>query len=265
MISLRKKKILLSRYNRSYVQLYRRYGRLIIMLVIVIIILALSSLFSLYRHQEKFLIQKVLYPVWSTRLYDDMDFYSSITSRYKGTYYIDTKWFNNDDIVKSLTIQYPFIQDVRIKSFYDNKIVVEPLFKNPLLIAYHNGKDYAIYSTTILSLYSGNTLSVAAPRFYLPVYLSGSIYLSWLFYAQTPEQLRQDVLTLYTLPFSGKVTYMPGWEKYVYRTDTRYIYFNAKKPLSWQIQQLYDLYQYYKPFSSLQRIDIGSSDFPIVK
>ena len=75
----------------------------------------------MYRHQSRYLIEKVLYTNTSIDVYDDIDMYSAIANLYKKSYYLDITLFQHENIVKELKQEYPFISDIVIKSFLENK------------------------------------------------------------------------------------------------------------------------------------------------
>ena len=258
------------RRYRTRIKLYYHYFFLLIISWIALFLIVFLASLNLYRNQDKFLIRKVLYTTSNLRQYDDPDLYDFVSKRYLSGSYFDHKRFNPQYSTKIEKLKPSYfdvvVDTIVVKSFLKNTLVLDMKFVSPLLLVSYSGKYTALYPpNNIVPLYSWNTLGQNIPRFLFPQYLSGIGNLSWLLYVKTLEWLYEDVMSIYRLPLSGMVTYLPGGEKYIYRTDNRHIYFNAKKPLSWQIQQLYELIQHYPNFSSLVRIDIGSTEYPIVK
>lgn len=262
----KKKKIFSLYYNRWYRLLYRNYLRLFIILFFLFCVIWFVVAFQYYRHQERFLIKKIAYVSSSLSVYPiDVDTWA-IIPMYHNKYYSDIQLFRQqDNIVDALQQQYPFIENVIIKSFNNNRIVLEPIFKEPPLVLLQVDKRFALYPHYILPLSTGDLLGKKSTLLHLPQYLSGAVSLSGFLYTQDVIELAHTVKRIYDINLSGSVTYMPGGEKFVYWTDRLHIYFNAKKWLSWQLEQLDILRERYPEFQKLIKIDIGSSDFPIVR
>lgn len=262
----KKKKIFSLYYNRWYRLLYRNYLRLFVILFFLFCVIWFVVAFQYYRHQERFLIKKIAYVSSSLSVYPiDVDTWA-IIPMYHNKYYSDIQLFRQqDNIVDTLQQQYPFIENVIIKSFNNNRIVLEPIFKEPPLVLLQVDKRFALYPHYILPLSTGDLLGRNSTLLHLPQYLSGAVSLSGFLYTQDVIELAHTVKRIYDINLSGSVTYMPGGEKFVYWTDRLHIYFNAKKWLSWQLEQLDILRERYPEFQKLIKIDIGSSDFPIVR
>jgi hypothetical protein len=229
------------------------------------LIIVWSAIIPRYFHQDNYIIKNILYTTSSLSIYDDPSTYTTISWLYKQKSITSVKRFNKKSIEEEVITKFPYISSVAIKKFLNNKLTLDIQFIQPSAVAILSNKRFALYENSPLLLYSGNTLGQKSPSFYLPSYLSGTQFLSGMLYSQSLDKITKDITLLSQLSLSGSITYVPGWEKYIYRTETRHIYFNAKKSLTDQIDNLQNLIQTYPKFSTLTRIDLGSNDLITVR
>lgn len=216
-------------------------------------------------YNDTYYIQDVLFTKQSLSLYNDVNLYADIAELYSGNYYHTLHRWKRNSMLDTIQSHYSFIDTIVLQEFTANTLLLDIKFRVPLVRLRHNNSLYAVYDEEILPLFSWERLADNTPLILLPLYLSGTAEsLSWILYQLNPHKLLSDYLLLQTAPVQWSLTYVPWWEKYIFRNDRLRVYFNAKKEISWQLLQLLLLYKYYPDFDRIRQIDIGSIANPII-
>lgn len=212
-------------------------------------------------------IDRITYTKNSLLSYNDSMFYNDISLLYLCRSYSDVKIFwDNVEYVKVIKEKYPFVDTVQIKGFANNTLWLEITFVKPIMRFLYKDTLYGAYSDDLIKLRAEDSIWFGLPLILLPWYLqNSSASVSGLLYNLDMNKMLYDVLLLKSIPLSWTITYIPGWDKYIYSNDSLRVYFNAKKNILSQIVVLSTLMTQYRGFDKLQQIDVGSLDTPIIK
>jgi hypothetical protein len=195
--------------------------------------------------------------------------YNFISLWYICRYYFDVTLFGNANWYESkVKEEYPFIDTITIKGFNNNKLILDIKFKKPVLRFLYKNELYWAYNShsRLILLGKKDELWYNIPLILLPIYLNDSSQsIEWLLYNIDIDKMLYDFIMLKTIALSWSITYIPWWDKYIFRNDDIRIYFNGKKNINQQLLILSTLMTQYKWFHQLKQIDIGSLDNPIVK
>ncbi len=239
----------------------------IILWVCVVLFILWNNIYNKL-YSADYLVNKVHYTKDSLQLYNDPWMYSFISLSYLCRYYFDITLFGNEDWYESqIKEQYPFIDTITIQGFNNNTLVLDIKFKKPTLRFLYKDESYWAYNDhNLILLGRKDELWYGVPLILLPIYLNDSSEsIKWLLYNIDINKMLYDLIVLKTIPLSWSITYIPGWDKYIFRNSTIRIYFNAKKNINQQLLTLFTLMNQYKWFGNLKQIDVGSLDNPIVK
>ncbi len=220
---------------------------------------------SLFNHQ--YVIKRVVYASWDIAWYDDPYLYKRINTWIKGENYYVVKLYISR-VLDDIRAIYPMVADISLEYISSNTVSVALTFSPIDLVIRNQDFRFALIGTKILPIYSWNAIAKDIHVLDLPTYLSGMTTLSGLFYRQTASELVQQVSLLYQ-GFSGlnRIEYLPWGERSIVYLGDKKFYINNLGDISNQIRNYQLLKKYYKDYSKLESIDLGSleKDKVIVK
>jgi hypothetical protein len=211
---------------------------------------------SIFNHQ--YTIKRVLYDSWNILWYDNPYLYKRINNRIKGENYYVVKLYSSR-IVRDIHSIYPMISDITVEYRSSNTVFITLAFTPIDLIVKNQNMRFALIGNTVLPIYSWNKIAQDIHVLHLPAYLSGVDTLSGLFYRQAASGLVQQIDFLYQW-FSGLSTieYLPWWERSIVYFEGKKFYINNLGDVPNQIRNYQLLKKYYKDYSKLEDIDLGS-------
>ena len=252
--------------------MFRRFAQPNILLIgiiagaLLLVYILMQSILSRL-HAKHYVIESVLFTSGTIQNYDNDEFLLDIVSMYSWAYYSTLRlWSTSSQAIKSFIKEKEFLEDVRYLSFEDNKLVIDVIFRKPLVRLVYNSGSYALYDHSILELPAESTIAKDVPSINLPLYLSGSSEsIDGILYEVIPSKMLADYYLLQSAVVRGSISYIPGAQRYVIWRPEIQIYINAKKDIIEQLQTLFVLKEHYPWFESLQTIDLGSLKQPIIK
>ena len=211
---------------------------------------------SIFNHQ--YTIKKVVYDSWDIARYDNPYLYKYINNRIKWENYYVVKLYTSK-IVKDIQTLYPMITDITFTYSSSNTVSAKLEFRPIDMIIQNQGVRFALIGTTLLPIYSWNTIAKGIHVLNLPPYLSGMNMLSGLFYRQAATGLVQQVSLLYQW-FSGldHIEYLPWGERSIVYSEGKKFYINNLWDIANQIRNYQLLKKYYKDYPKLWDIDLWS-------
>lgn len=206
----------------------------------------------------QYTIKNVIYDSWDIQRYNELYMYRLISNWIKGENYHVAKRYKQrvlDDVMS----KYPMVIGLGIEYRGTNTVFVKLTFRSLDLIIRNQDQRFAIIGDTVLSLCSGNAIANGIKILDLPEYLSGSKYISWIFYKIPVHELVQQVDMLYEwFPNFHHIEYLPwGCRSIVYLEGKKY-YINNLWNIPNQIRNYEFLKKYYKEFENLYEVDLGS-------
>lgn len=239
---------------------FRFFSIKIIWIVFIIFALIYGWFFllksSLFNHQ--YTIKRVVYSSWDIAWYDDPYLYKRINTWIKGENYYVVKIYTSR-ILDDIRSIYPMVADITLEYVSSNTVSVILTFTPIDLVIRNQDQRFALIDTTILPIYSWNKIAKDIHVLDLPPYLSGMNTMSGLFYRQAASGLVQQVDLLYQW-FSGlnRIEYLPWGERSIVYLGDKKFYINNLGDIQNQIRNYQLLKKYYKDYSKLEDIDLGS-------
>ncbi|MFA7298435.1 MAG: hypothetical protein WC010_02200 [Candidatus Absconditabacterales bacterium] len=232
----------------------------IIRIIFIIFALIYGGFFllksSIFNHQ--YVIKRVLYNSGDIAWYDDPYLYKSINTWIKGENYYVVNMYKSK-VLADIKKTYPMITDINIEYVSSNTVSIKLEFRPIDMVIRNQDVRFALIGSTLLPIYSGNKLAQNIKILDLPGYLSGMNLLSGLFYRQSATELTQQI-ELIAQSFSGldHIEYLPGGERSIVFIDGKKLYISNLGDILNQIRNYQLLKKYYKDYSQLQDIDLGS-------
>lgn len=211
---------------------------------------------SLFDHQ--YVIKRVMYDSWDIARYDNPYLYKRINTRIKGeNYYVAN--FYKSRVLEDIQALYPIITDMTILYRSSNTVSIKLTFRPLDLIIRNQETLFGLVGSTLLPLYSWNSIANGTKILDLPPYLSGMNILSGLFYRQSATWLIQQTELLYQwFPGLHHIEYLPWWERSIIFLDGKRFYVSNQGDIPNQIRNYELLKKYYKDYNSLEDIDLWS-------
>ena len=211
---------------------------------------------SIFNHQ--YTIKRVLYDSWDVAWYDEPYLYRRINTRVKGENYYAVKIYKSR-IVNDIRLLYPMVSDIGVQYVSSNTVAIKLTFRPIDMVIKNQEVRFALIGNSILQIYSWNKISNGIKVLDLPPYLSGMNTLSGLFYRQSASGLVQQIELLYQwFPGLDHIEYLPWWERSIVFLNGKQFYINNWWDIGNQIRNYQLLKKYYKDYSKLQEIDLGS-------
>ncbi len=239
---------------------FRFFSVKIIRLIFIMFALIYGGFFllksSIFNHQ--YTIKRVLYDSWDVAWYDEPYLYRRINTRVKGENYYAVKIYKSR-IVNDIRLLYPMVSDIGVQYVSSNTVAIKLTFRPIDMVIKNQEVRFALIGNSILQIYSWNKISNGIKVLDLPPYLSGMNTLSGLFYRQSASGLVQQIELLYQwFPGLDHIEYLPWWERSIVFLNGKQFYINNWWDIGNQIRNYQLLKKYYKDYSKLQEIDLGS-------
>ncbi|MCX6825068.1 MAG: hypothetical protein NTY80_02475 [candidate division SR1 bacterium] len=239
---------------------FRFFSVKIIRLIFIMFALIYGGFFllksSIFNHQ--YTIKRVLYDSGDVAWYDEPYLYRRINTRVKGENYYAVKIYKSR-IVNDIRLLYPMVSDIGVQYVSSNTVAIKLTFRPIDMVIKNQEVRFALIGNSILQIYSGNKISNGIKVLDLPPYLSGMNTLSGLFYRQSASGLVQQIELLYQgFPGLDHIEYLPGGERSIVFLNGKQFYINNGGDIGNQIRNYQLLKKYYKDYSKLQEIDLGS-------
>lgn len=174
----------------------------------------------------------------------------------------------SSEVYDTLIQDYPFLKDVTIRRPDTHTLRVSTEFEDPRLVFQLQDRKRASYNQHLVQLSPTLTRGQNITPLYLPRYLESLTGLDGIFFESSEDELVQALSTIRsTLRSDGvqAITYIPGWEKLLIEYDTKSFYVDLSKDIDMQLAKLIDIELYYEDYQYLLTIDLGSSEYAIVK
>lgn len=172
------------------------------------------------------------------------------------------------DLLRDLRVQYPFLEDIDLSRKDANTMLVSLTYAPPRLVFQLNTTKRATYEEKFFQLSPLLSRGQDQTPVYLPRYLGTLDSLDALFFKTSEATLINTLHTIYATLRSWSidaVTYIPWWEKLLIEYNKKSVYLDLTKNIDLQLTKLVDLEQYYEWFPYLLTIDLGSSEYAIIK
>lgn len=220
---------------------------------------------TIFDHQ--YIIKRVIYSSWDAQQYDNPYLYKRISNWIKEENYHIVRMYKSR-ILEDIQQTYPLVTDISVDYASSNTVLVKLTFRPIDLVIRNQDKKFLVVGSTILPLYSGNTIAKGVAILDLPEYLSGVTSLSGFFYKQSATWLIQQINAIYEwFPWFHHIEYLPGGERTIVYIDGKKLYINNLWDITSQIRNYELLKKYYKEYAQLEHIDLWSleADKVIVK
>lgn len=206
----------------------------------------------------QYTIKRVVYDSGDVQRYDEPYMYRLITNWIKNENYHVVKRYKHR-VLNDLVAKYPVVTDFGIDYRGTNTVFIKLTFRPLDLVIRNQDQRFAIVGDTVLPLYSGNNIANGVKILDLPEYLSGSKYISGIFFRIPAYELVQQVNMLYEwFPNFHHIEYLPWGDRSIVYLDGRKYYINNLWDIPNQIRNYELLKKYYKEFAQLSEIDLGS-------
>jgi hypothetical protein len=164
--------------------------------------------------------------------------------------------------------EYPFIHRISLKNDGKQRFIVTVEFLPPRLVFQQWNRKWWTFNEQILQISPQESWWKDQGIVMLPSYLNNVDHLTGIFY-QIPEETLATRIQIIreTLPAETvtAITYIPGGEKVLLSYKDTSVYLHLLKDIDLQLAKLIDLEQFYQNFSTLTMIDLGSSEYVIVR
>ncbi len=199
-----------------------------------------------------------MYDSWDILWYDDPYLYKLVNARVKWENYYAINIYHSK-ILNDVKNNFPIIQNFSVKYISSNTVSIKLTF-NPLnLVIRNQDQKYGVYNWNLFALTSWNKIANGIQILDLPEYLSWMTTLSWLFFRQSASELIQQIQLIYQwFPWLQRIEYLPGGERTIVYTDGKKFYINNLLDIANQVRDYNLLKKYYKEYSLLKEIDLGS-------
>ena len=259
-----KKKRFLLRYKHHYRMMHIFVvASLIIAFGVLIFFLIKKTILS-----PKYTIGNVQYNEESVKTYDDPHIYKAVSQAFLWKNYYRTQWFGIQNITKDIQRKYPLVKKIEIQFINDQTIQVTLLFHDPILVFRTPSQRVAVYQDHLYPLIDKNLLAKNTLQIDLPRYSSGFDNLHGVLYTISAEKIKKITRSIYDTLWEKNInefTYLPWWQLIFLRYKGKQVYLNIKQNIDAQLIKLIDLENRYPQFSTLNKIDVGSTDDIIVK
>lgn len=172
------------------------------------------------------------------------------------------------DLLRDLRVQYPFLEDIDLSRKDANTMLVSLTYAPPRLVFQLNTVKRAAYEEKFFQLSPLLSRGQDQTPVYLPRYLGTLDSLDAIFFKTSEDTLINTLHTIYATLRSWSieaVTYIPWGEKLLVEYNKKSVYLDLTKNIDLQLTKLVDLEQYYEWFPYLLTIDLGSSEYAIIK
>jgi hypothetical protein len=194
--------------------------------------------------------------------------YETLQQKILGKHYILCQITCGRMLSFALRKDYPFLRRVTIKSDGRQRFIVWVEYYPPRLVFRQWTRKRWTFQEYMLPISPQESWWNDQKEVLLPDYLDGIKHLTWIFY-QIPEdslatriQIIRDTLPAETV---SSITYIPWWEKVLITYKNKSVYIHLLKDIDLQLAKLIDLEQWYKEFQTVTMIDLGSSEYVIVR
>lgn len=168
----------------------------------------------------------------------------------------------------TLANDYPFLKSITIRRPNSHTLRVSASFEKPNLVFQLIDRKRASYNEDLVALSPDLTRWQDVTPVFLPRYLEWLTDLDGIFFKTKEEQFVKTLATIRsTLRSDGiqAITYIPGWEKFLIEYDGKSFYVDLTKDIDIQLAKLLDVEMYYEDYQYLLTIDLGSSEYTIIK
>ncbi len=247
-----------------------RRNQQIILLTSAIAAWSLSLLWLIRRwiYGEHTIVTNVQFSPQSDEIYNNEDLKNQVTTELLWKSSLICRFRCADNVLDTVHTTYPFIEDIRIRRPDSKTLSVAFTFASPRVVFQLNDSKRATYDEHYYKLSPFFTRGQDKTPIYLPQYLGALSGLDGIFF-KTPEATFITTLeTIYATLRSWSIqaiTYLPGWEKLLIEYNQKSVYLDLTKNIDLQLTKLIDLELYYADFPKIEKIDLGSSEYAIIK
>jgi len=211
---------------------------------------------SIFAHQ--YVIKRVVYASWNIAWYDEPYLYKRINTWVKGENYYVVKMYRSR-ILHDIQSTYPMVSAIDVAYVSSNTVSINLTFIPIDMVIRNQTQRYVLINGKLLQVYSWNKITNGIKILDMPSYLTGVQSLSGLFYRQQATWLVQQIELLYQwFPGLDHIEYLPWWERSIVYLENKKFYINNGADIANQIRNYQLLKKYYKEYTSLEDIDLGS-------
>lgn len=196
------------------------------------------------------------------------DVYEHVEESLMGQHYLRCRFTCGRRLTYQLQELYPFIERIYVRPDGAQRFIVSIDFLPPRLMFGLGDYRRASFNEMIYMISPQESRWSELPVLHLPRYVDGITDLTGIFFVIPEYLLAQRIQTIRdTLPSDtvAAITYLPGWEQVLIEYKNMSVYLHLLKDIDHQLAKLIDLEQFYEGFSSLRMIDLGSSEYVIVR
>lgn len=213
-------------------------------------------------------IHQITFSQESVLVYDHPSIYKAIGLAFSGeNYYVLTR-FQKQEKEEALKKQFPIIKSLTLERTATSQLRIDVTFYEPTFVFVTPQKQFATYQEAIFDLITGNLLWDSSIHLTLPDYTASYATLDGIFYQVREADLHGAIITILDTLWSPYITafsYIPGGSKLGITYKDKLVWFHLTKDINQQLARLIDLENNFTEFTTLQTLDIGSSDDPIIE
>jgi len=258
-----KKNLHNNRNSKKKPKINTKFLMLIIWISILLMLFGYGTIFVLKRtiFAEKYVIKNVTYAEDSVKLYDEPYLYKAVSDQLKWHNYYMQKFLKKNKITRAIHNKYPMVSKVEFSYTVPNEIIVQVSFFEPDVLIMYKKRRFALQWNFYYEIFSGSMLwNSGVEELWLPMYLPEINNLNWIFYDIEPKDLTQWLtVLLQKFTYAEKIVYLPASQRIiVLLPEWKKIYINCIRSAETQFDSYDKLKKYYKWFSELYEIDLGS-------